>query len=176
MGKDFDGRLAYGKAAEAFVKKFFIKKGWIVKVDEEYGFMPNNKNKGARLLVLPVNATLDEAETESHEIIAPDMMIRKNGLQKFVEVKRRGDVSTYRNIEVIYVDAIQWYDYSELDFLCQYNNYGDGVILYLCVDDYFGEKAMFYQTVSFLNKNVQYHVKNEYLAFRVSDFVREDYR
>lgn len=169
----FNKRLAYGKEAEKFIAKFFIKRGWKVEVDEEYGFMPDNEYKGARLLVLPSRPTLLEAETESHEIIAPDMRVRKNGVCKYIEVKRRAEISRFNDFDILYIDAKCWYDYSELDYLCRYDNYGDGVVLFLCIDNYKGREAVFYQNIGFLKENVQHHVKNEYIAFRLSNFVRQ---
>lgn len=174
MGKRFSEKLAYGKEAERFIANFFVQKGWKVEVDEEYGFMPDDENKGARLLVYPAHPSHWEAETSSHEIIAPDLRIQKNNLCKYVEVKRRVEISLFDDIEVLYIDAKYWYDYCELDYLCRCDGYGDGVVLFLCIDSYYGRQAVFYQNIDFLKDNIQYHVRGEYVAFRLSNFVRQE--
>ena len=81
----FEKNLAYGKVAENIIKQFFINKGYEVQVDEDYGFMPDDKNKGPRMLVLrPGNYnSIEEVEANYEEIIAPDLMITKGNVLLF---------------------------------------------------------------------------------------------
>ncbi len=173
MTSKFERNLAYGKAAERTIAKFFREHGYRVQTDEEYGFMPDDINKGPRMFVLPPKnyGSIEEAEVNYKEIIAPDLMITKGKTRKYIEVKRREKLSRYNGDDILYIDAKCWYDYCELDLFCQYNNYGDGVTIFLCVDNFHGDEyRVFYANVSLLREHVQYHVKNKVVGFNLEYF------
>lgn len=175
----FEEDLAYGRVAEEIVANFFSSKGYKVVFAEDYGVFPHEdpewKRTGPRLLTLTSNnfSSIEEAETSTEYIIAPDLRVIKGKYRGYVEVKRRVSLSTFDGEDIVYIGEKYWMNYLHLENLCRYFGYGDGVILYVMVDDFHGEdKAMFFASINHLDENMQYQRSGKYVAFNLKEFKR----
>ena len=177
--EQFEEDLAYGREAEEVVANFFKSKGYKVRFAEDYGVFPHEdpdwKRKGPRLATLALNGlpSMDEIETSTEYIIAPDLHILKGSYRGYIEVKRRVKLSRFNGEDIVYIGEKYWLNYLHLENLCRYFGYGDGVMLYVMVDDFHKEeKAMFFASVNHLDENMQYYKKGKYVAFNLAEFKR----
>jgi hypothetical protein len=174
--EEFQENFEYGRFAEEEIAKFFERKGYRVEFSEEYGvFDAKVKYRGPRIMVLlPINyGSIEEVEVSAEYLIAPDLRICNRENLNYIEVKRREHVSYFDNNEVIYINYKKWQDYCELDFFCQNCNYGDGVLLFIYLDEYRGESnVVFSATVDYLSSHIRYQRKPDFVSFNLRNFAR----
>lgn len=174
---NFNRKLKYGQFAEDRIAEFFTNKGYYVEYAEDYAIFPQEEeNRGPRISVLDTSQISPSSPIELIEVsctylIAPDLRISKDRKIKYVEVKRREKLSLFKGEEIVYIKYYQWNDYVELVHYCKYFGYGSDVLLYVFVDDYYGEEKIFYQQVEYLDENIQYARKNKYVAFNLKNFL-----
>ena len=95
---NFRQKLEYGKAGESCIARWLRRDGYIVLPVYEKAF---DDHKGPRLY-LP-----------SNELIAPDLLIMKNGKAYWIEAKRKHAFTWHRNTEcfVTGIDQRHYHDY-----------------------------------------------------------------
>lgn len=171
--KEFEEDLAYGKVAEVNIANFFLKKGYDVSYAEDYGVFLD-EFPGPRIFITYPNNTINNADYLTGEyLIAPDLMITKGKIRGFIEVKRREIFSLFNGEEIFYLDERYWKDYCQLEFFCKNLNYGNSVIIYLCVDSFRNENnIVFHAPVSYLEKHIQYRERGKFVSFNLKDFKR----
>ena len=179
--EEFANDVAYGKESEIVIANYFLNKGYKIELAEDYGIFPyedenddETKYRGPRILVYyDYNyKTMEEIEVSGEYLIAPDLRISKEKIRGFIEIKRRGTLNKFNGDEILYLNEKYWNDYVKLEHLCRYSDYGDGLVLYVCVDNFKKEKnAIFYASISHLEENIQYRVKH-CVAFNLKVFKR----
>ena len=76
--RQFDDALEYGRAGEVGISSWLQKRGW--RVLPVYNYSGKGGDKAPKLI----------AAIDADSLVMPDLMVARDGLTRFVEVKRKG--------------------------------------------------------------------------------------
>lgn len=167
--EEFNRNLQYALVAEKRIAEFFKNKGYKVLFADEYGVFPDDaKYIGPQISLLYPNTfySSEEVEVSSYYITAPDLYATRKNEKIYLEIKRREYLNTFDGRYVVYIKEKSWEHCNELEYFCEYFGYGNGVNLFVCVDEFEGmENVTFVSSISRLRDNIKARKKGLWVAF-----------